>query len=74
MDSEGCCHRPASTRCPAYEIEALRPELTEAQRRLKGWTKRPDEVLVSQKAIAAQPGTMKEPNGTPDARWRMHKR
>ena len=49
-------------------MDAFRRELTEAQRRLKGWTKRTDEVLVSQKVIAAQPGTMKGPNGTPDAR------
>jgi len=69
MDAAGCYHRPeTSTRCPACEIDALRRELTEAQRRLKGWTKRTDEVLVSQKVIAAQPGTMKGPNGTPDAR------
>jgi hypothetical protein len=83
MDAEGCRHRPeTSTRCPACEIDALPRKLTEAQRRLKGWTNhaelaeyvivevrqklvnhragscpRRDEVLVSQKAIAAHPGT-----------------
>ena len=38
MNAAGCHHRPeTSTLCPACEIEALRRDLTEAQRRLKGW-------------------------------------
>jgi chromosome segregation ATPase len=39
MDAAGCHHRPETNRlCRACEIDALRRELTETQRRLKGWT------------------------------------
>jgi predicted nucleic acid-binding Zn-ribbon protein len=38
MNAIGCRHRPeTSTLCPACEIDALRRDLSEAQRRLKGW-------------------------------------
>jgi len=38
MNVTGCHHRPeTSMLCPACEIDALRRDLREAQRRLKGW-------------------------------------